>query len=81
MKKILIMSSVLFMLSCGNSYEKSPEDWSTEICDCIHEKGVGAQECDDLVTELKDYYAEDDWDMHDQAIHQVTLDCPAAVAF
>ena len=79
MRKMIIVSALFALAGCGNSYDKSPEDRSNEICDCAAEKG-GA-ECQDLVNELKNYYSDDDYGMHDEAIHQVTLNCPEAMVY
>lgn len=64
------------LLSCNESYDKTPEDWSAEICKCASEKGADAKECQDRLKELKDYYSEDDYAMHDKATTLVGQDCP-----
>lgn len=70
------LACTTLMASCGNSYEKSPEDWSMEVCKCASENGVDAAECQDLLNELKDYYAEEDYDQHDKATTLIGQDCP-----
>lgn len=77
MKKVtyMIIGLSLLTYSCGSGYDKSPEDWSTEICKCASEKGHDAKECLDLLDELKGYYAEDDSKLHDEATTKIGENC------
>ncbi|XOV68546.1 MAG: hypothetical protein ACFHU9_05080 [Fluviicola sp.] len=84
MKNIIIPVFVgaflsILLISCGNSYEKSPEDWSKEICETAAEHGADSQEVKDKITELKKYYDDDDYRMHDKATTLVGQSCPEVV--
>ena len=81
MKKFMLpLSLSLVLFSCGNSYDKSPDDWKEDVCNCSLENGPGAQECQDLIKELKTYYAEEDGvSHHDKAMHYIMTDCPEVV--
>lgn len=73
---ILVPGTILLFTACGNSYEKSPEDWSAEMCDCIKKNGGVDEECKNIMTQLKSYYADEDYDMHDKATTLIGQDCP-----
>jgi putative lipase involved disintegration of autophagic bodies len=74
--------SFLLMTSCGSGENrKSAEEWSSEVCDCVHNEGVGAQACNDKIQEIHDYYSDDEYEEHDKAIHLITTDCPEAILF
>jgi len=70
----LLMAGTLY--SCSGNYDKTPEDWSMEICKCASENGTDAKECQDKLKALKDYYSEDDYTMHDKATTLIGQDCP-----
>ena len=78
MKKAMLFVGIsTIMYACGgSSYDKSPEDWSKEVCTCASEKGTDAQECQDKLKELKTYYADEDYAMHDKATTLIGQDCP-----
>lgn len=67
MKKSIYLIGLVLLASCGTSYDKTPEDWADDICNCSSEKGIDAQECFDKIDELKNYYEEADYEMHDKA--------------
>lgn len=71
-----IIGLSLATYSCGNSYEKSPEDWTLEVCSCASDKGPDAKECADLLKELKTYYDDADYNLHDKATTEIGASCP-----
>ncbi|MCR9173544.1 MAG: hypothetical protein NXI10_13670 [bacterium] len=78
----LLFAIALFggtLVSCGNSYDKTPEDWSKEICETAAEHGADSQEVKDKFAELKKYYADEDYRMHDEATTLVGQSCPEVV--
>ena len=79
MRNLIMLAAVFALNSCGNSYDKTPEDWSSEVCNCLHENGIGSQEVEDKMNELKNYYADEDYEMHDKATTLIGQDCPEAV--
>jgi hypothetical protein len=82
MKKVgIIVGGIFLLASCGNSYEKTPEDWSTDVCNCLHENGVGSSKVDEKLKELKAYYSDDDYEMHDKATTLIGQDCPEALVY
>lgn len=70
------LGTVFLLTACSAGDEKTPEEWSSEICTCVSEKGLDAQECQDKLKELKDYYSEDDYRKHDKATTLIGQDCP-----
>ena len=75
----MILSALFALVSCGSSYDKSPEDWSADVCGCTHEFGIGAPECDEKINELRSYYSDDDYLLHDKATTLIGQDCPEAL--
>lgn len=67
------------LVSCGNSYDKSPEDWAMEICEAASEHGSDSEEVKAKFKELKSYYADEDYLMHDKATTLAGEGCPEAV--
>lgn len=77
MKKITAIAILAIgVYGCGNSYEKTPEDWTLEICGCASEKGNDSQECFDKLDELKNYYSDADYEMHDKATTDIGTCAP-----
>lgn len=75
----LLLPAMLILNSCGNSYDKTPEDWSKEVCGCLHENGIGSPKVDELLNELKTYYSDDDSKLYDKATTLIGQDCPEAL--
>ena len=73
---LLVSCFFLVLASCSNNYDKTPEDWSLEICKCASDKGYDSKEVKAKLDELKGYYSEDDNRMHDKATTLIGQYCP-----
>ena len=71
-----IIAVGLLLVGCGSSYDKSPEDWRSEVCTCVQEEGPEA--CGEVMEKLRDYYGED-YKTHDKTINLILKSCPEVV--
>lgn len=78
MKKCNLIGGILLLMftSCSSNYDKTPEDWSLEVCKCASDKGYDSKEVKAKLDELKGYYSEDDFNMHDKATTLIGESCP-----